>query len=42
MVGLFVKNNNNNNEICTVTRGTILRAINTYSKIEPSKNKIMM
>ena len=37
MVGPFVKNIYNNNDICTVTRGTILRAVNTYSKIEPSK-----
>ena len=40
MVGLFEKININNNEICTVTRGTILRAINTYSKIEPKKTKL--
>ena len=37
MVGPFVKNIYNNNDICTVTRGTILRAVNTNSKTEPSK-----
>ena len=37
MVDPFVKNIYNNNDICTVTRGTILRAVNTYSKTEPSK-----
>ena len=37
MVSPFVKNIYNNNDICTVTRGTILRAVNTYSKTEPSR-----
>ena len=37
MVDPFVKNIYNNNDICTVTHGTIFRDVSTISKIEPSK-----
>ena len=33
------KKNKNVCIYCTVTRGTLLRAVNTYSKIDPSEKK---